>query len=161
MTTLRLFRDGSRLEFGKGHLDQWSVYLAHPHQGRAMANDQEGLARLERLALAYSPRTLYDDFIVIYNRTTHEPQPYVFDLIHTMARVYSERDFEVEVAMAMLYAVMVSRERRHRSCPGKKRHQRLAVHQLLVEGYSAQAAIAFSSGKADEQLADACEARGF
>lgn len=161
MTTLRIFRDGSRLEFGKGHLDRCSVYLAHPHQGRSLTSDEESLARLERLALAYSPRVLYDDFIVIYNRTTHEPQPHVFDLIHTMARMYAERNFEAEVALATLYAVMVALERRHRSCPGVKRNQRLPVHQILVEGYSAQAALAFSSGKAPDQIDEACAVRGF
>lgn len=161
MTILRLFRDGSRLEFGKGHLDRWSVYLGRPHQGRTLASEEDSLARLERLTFVYNPRSLYDDFIVIYNRTTHEPQPYVFDLIHAIARVYTERNFEVELALALLYALMVAHERRQRSCPGVKRHLRLAVHQLLVEGYSAQAAVAFSTDKAPEQLAEACAARGF
>ncbi|NTU81468.1 MAG: hypothetical protein HGA45_19155 [Chloroflexales bacterium] len=161
MTILRLFRDGSRIEFGKGHLDRCSVYLARPNQAKVPAHEAESLVRLERLAHASSPQGLYNDFIVIYNRATHEPQPYVFDLIHAIARVYGEHSFEVEVALALLYAEMVAIERRHRSRPGVKRHRRLGVHQVLVEGYSAQAAVAFSKGKATEHVVAACAARGF
>ncbi|MEI8166966.1 MAG: hypothetical protein WCG26_11320 [Chloroflexales bacterium] len=161
MTILRLFRDGTRLEFGKGHLDQWSVYLAHPLRVKTRPDEAESLARIERLTHTHSPQALYADFVVIYNRATHEPQFYVFDLIHAIARVYGELNFEVEVALALLYAEMVALERRHRSRPGVKRHRRLGVHQVLVEGYSAQAAVAFSKHKAPAQVIAACAERGF
>ena len=161
MTILRLFRDGSRLEFGKGHLDRWSVYLAHPQRIKALVSETESLVRLEQLAHTHPPQVLYADFIVVYNRATHEPQGYIFDLIHAMARMYGERNFEVEVAQAMLYAGMVGLERRHRSRPGVKRHRRLSVHQVLIEGYSAEAAVAFSKGQVYAQVVAACAVRGF
>lgn len=161
MAGLRLFRDGSRLEFGKGHLDQWTVYLARPHTASVRADDPESLGRLERLALRHCPQTLYDDFIVVYNRATHEVRPYIFDLIHSMGRLYGDQALEYELAMAMGYAGMVALERRHRSRPGVKRQWRLGVHMVLAEGQGAAAAAAFKRRKTQAELAAACVARGF
>lgn len=161
MTILRLFRDGSRLEFGKGHLDQWTVYLARPHAAKVAADEAESLARLERLAAAQGPQLLYADFIVIYHRCNYQIQPYMFDLIHAMGRSYGERDLEVEVAFSMAYAGMVALERRHRSRPGVKRRRRLGVHMLLVEGRGAAAAAALGRAMSWDELAAACAARGF
>lgn len=161
MSILRLFRDGSRLEFGKGHLDQWSVYMARPNAPKVPAPELECLTRLETLGVRARPQALYDDYIVVYNRTSYEVQPYLFDLIHGMARCYGDLNFEVEVALALAYAGLVAHERRHRSRPGVKRERRLGVHAVLAEGRSAAAAVALLKGKTPAQLAAECAARGF
>ncbi|HMQ30847.1 MAG TPA: hypothetical protein PKD53_08965 [Chloroflexaceae bacterium] len=161
MAGLRLFRDGSRLEFGKGHLTQWDVYLARPNAATILADDAESLGRLERLAVAHNPRTLYDDFVMVYNRATHEVRPHVFDLIHGMGQLYGEHGLEFELAMAITYAGMVALERRHRSRPGVKRQWRLGVHLVLAEGQGAGAAVAFKRRKPWVELVAACAARGF
>lgn len=161
MPILRLFHDGSRLEFGSGHLDRWSVYLSRPNAARAPAHEDERLDRLEQLAQSHCPRYLYEDYVVIYNRATHTIQPYVFDLIHSIARDYNDHRFEVEVGLALHYAGMVAAEGRHRSRPGMKRQQRLGVHQVLVEGLSARMAATYCWGKHWPQIEAECVARGF
>lgn len=161
MAILRLFRDGSRLELGKGHLDQWSVYLARPHAPKAPVSTGEWLGRLERLAPAHGGGALYADLTVVYNRVSHEFQPYVFDLIHGMARSYGAQSLEAEVALAIGYASMVALEKRHRSRPGVKRQLRLAAHLVLAEGWAAAAAAACCNGKTPAEIAAECAARGF
>jgi hypothetical protein len=161
MSALRLFRDGSRLEFGKGHLDQWSVYLVRPHQAKVAATEVEGLTWLAELAPRHGPRALYEDFTVVYNRTNHQLQPYVFDLIHGIARAYDRQSLKAEVALAVAYAGMVASERRHRSRPGSKRQLRLGVHLVLIEGQQASAAAALLKAQPWARIDAACAARGF
>jgi hypothetical protein len=161
MAILRLFRDGSRLELGKGHLDQWSVYLARPHAPKALAPPSEWLGRLEGLVQCHSGAAVYADFTVVYNRVSHEIKSYVFDLIHVMARSYGVQSLDAEVALAMGYAGMATLEQRHRSRPGVKRHLRLAAHLLLAEGWTACDAVSFGDGKTPAEIVAECAARGF
>jgi hypothetical protein len=161
MTALRLFRDGSRLEFGKGHLDQWSVYLVRPHEAKVVVTEAQGLTWLAELASRHNPQALYEDFTVIYNRSSHQLQPYIFDLIHAMARAYERQSLTAELALAVAYAGMVAGERRHRSRPGSKRQLRLAVHLVLVEGQLAPTAAALLKEQPWARIEAACAARGF
>lgn len=161
MAILRLFRDGSRLELGKGHLDQWSVYLARPNTPKAPVPAGEWLGRLEQLVRHHSGGSLYADFTVVYNRVNHQFHPYVFDVIHGMARSYGAQSLDAEVALAMSYAGMVVLEQRHRSRPGVKRQLRLCAHLVLAEGWAAGAAASFSAGKSAAEIAAECAARGF
>lgn len=161
MAILRLFHDGSRLELGKGHLDQWSVYYVRPPAPKALASASEWLRRLEVLAGRHGGAALYADFTVVYNRVTHELKPYLFDIIHGLARSYATESLDAEVALAMSYVCMVSLEQRHRSRPGVKRQLRLATHLLLAEGWAAPVAASCCDGKTPAEILAECAARGF
>jgi hypothetical protein len=160
MPVLRLFRDGSLLEYGRGHFDAHQVYHSRPNALSCPARTEDTLSRLGQLGQLYCPHGIYADFVVIYNRTKHSISPHIFDLIHYMARGYGTDALELEVLLAILYAEMVVAEaaRRNRL---KRRLKRLGVHYVLLEGYSGTAAASACQVDAWLLLDDACRERGF
>jgi hypothetical protein len=160
MPVLRLFRDGSILEYGKGHFDARQVYHSRPNMLRRPATDADTLSRLGQLTLSAYPNDIYADFVVVYNRVTGPVAAHIFDLIHHMARGYGERALELEVIFAILYAEMVVAEAARRDRL-KKRPKRLGVHYVLLDGLSGADAAAACRASPWQLVDSACRERGF
>jgi hypothetical protein len=160
MPLLRLFRDGSLLEYGRGHFDARQVYHSRPNALSHPAKTEDTLSRLGQLGQLYCPHAIYADFVVVYNRTTHSISPHIFDLIHHMARGYATDALEIEVLFAILWAEMVVAEAARRDRL-KRRIKRLGVHYVLLEGYSGVSAAAACQSNSWLLLDSACRERGF
>jgi hypothetical protein len=160
MTILRTFSDGSVLEFGAGRFDQWCVYLTRPDRERYPPRDIEYFDQLRSLAVKYGSDRLYTDFLAIYNRTTKDTSPHVFEMIYHMAWAYADDMLEVDLLLSILYAGMIAEENKRRARL-RKRVKRLGVHQLLVEGLTAEEAATFSKGKPWKVIDFECTVRHF
>lgn len=160
MTLLRTFSDGTLLEFGEGRFDAWCVYVTRPGQERYAPKDTEYFAQLQALGARRGARMLYDDFVAVYHRATREASPHMFEMIYYMSRFYGDDALEADLLLSILLAGMVAEENKARA-KLRKRIKRLGVYQLLIEGYTPEAAATFSRGKKWNVIELECVARGF
>lgn len=160
MPILRLFRDGSLLEYGRGHFDARQVYHSRPNALSRPAQDSDIFSRLKALGQVEVPSAIYADFIVVYNRTSRKLISANFDLINYMARSYGDHALEFEVIFSILYAKMVAAESIRRD-PLKRRIKRLGVHFVLFDGYCGETAAKACQKQSWQELDAACKERGF
>ena len=94
---LNQFSNGGIIEFDKGSFDDWCVYVTKPNGERFAPTDLQYFSRLKKLGEKYGAQKIYDDFVVIFNRTTAKPEPEVFALISLLSRFYETDALEMEI----------------------------------------------------------------
>lgn len=157
---LNQFKNGGYIEFDYGKFDNWCVFITRSNGERFAPTDVQYFARLKKLGQKYGNRKIYDDFVVIFNRTTSEINPEIFKLISLLSRFYDEDELEMEIWLNVLYAGMLAEENKAKAIL-KKRVKRLGMHQLLIEGTQPETAATFSKGKKWEELDQLMRDRGF
>lgn len=157
---LNQFSNGGFIEFDNGNFDEWCVYVTKPNGERFAPSDVQYFSRLKKLGLKYGHRKIYDDFVVIFNRTSPKTDPDIFSLISLLSRFYSSDALEMEIWFNVLYAGMIAEENKVNAIL-KKRMKRLGMHQLLIEGAEPEIAAFFSKGKKWEELDQLMRDRGF
>ncbi len=157
---LNQFSNGGIIEFDKGSFDEWCVYITKPNGERFAPTDVKYFLRLKKLGKKYGAQKIYDDFVVIYNRTNAEPKDEVFQLILLLSHFYEEDALEMEIWFNVLYAGMIAEENKNKAIL-KKRVKRLGMHQVLIEGIEPEVAANFSKGIKWQQLDRLMKARGF
>lgn len=151
--------NGFTLQFDKGCFDNWCVYVTNENKRFAPA-DIQYFARLKELSLVYRPETIYDDFVVIYNRTTKAVDTNVFELIKALSQNYNKDASETELWFNVLYAGMIAEENKENAIL-KKRIKRLGMYQLLMANFSPKEAANFSKGKKWRELDKIMSSYGF
>lgn len=154
------FSNGGSIEFDSGNFDEWCVFVKKPNGERFAPTDIRYFSRLEKLGKKYGTQKIYDDFVVVFNRTTKLPDPSVPKLIAAISTFYSEDALEMEIWLNVLYAGMIAEENKENAIL-KKRVKRLGVHQLLIEEMKPEDAAAFSKGKNWRELDKEMKKRGF
>lgn len=157
---LNQFSNGGFIAFDKGSFDGWCVYVTKPNGERFAPSDVQYFSRLRKLANKYSAQKIYDDFVVVFNRTTAKPEPEVFKLISLLSRFYDTDALEIEIWFNVLYAGMVAEENKENAIL-KKRVKRLGMHQVLIDGVEPDVAAGFSKGIKWQQLDRLMKAKGF
>lgn len=160
MAAVVTFSDGSFLEFAKGNFDYWCIYLTRPGQTRYAPRDEIYFYDLLQFSNKHGARSIYDDFISIYDKAQLDLDKTVFDHIHSISQKYGEDALEIEIIYAILYMGMVA-ENNKKNTILKKRVKRLGVHQVLIDGYAPKTAANYSRGKKWRDLDSDCRARGF
>lgn len=148
------------IEFNKGKFDDWCIYITSPKRGRFAPTDQEYFARLALIAEEFSCRSVYDDFVAIYERTTAVLDDTLLNDITLLSSKYCSRAVEIDVWLTVIYAGMVAEENKSYAVL-KKRIKRLGMHQLLIDKENAEYAAAFSRGKTVAELEPIMVAKGF
>jgi hypothetical protein len=143
---LNSFANNSSIEFDDGCFDAWCVFLTQSNGKRYAPKDIDYFIRLQTLGKKYGPNKIYDDFVVVYNRTTKDVNQEVFVLINALSAAYGEDALEMEQWLGVLYAGMIAEENKANAIL-KKRIKRLGMYQLLIEGTTAKQAANFSKGK--------------
>ena len=157
---LNTFSNGGFIEFDTGSFDEWCVYVTKPNGERFAPSDIQYFSRLKKLGEKYERQKIYDDFVVIFNRTTAETDPDIFKLISFLSRNYKEDQLEIEIWFNVLYAGMVAEENKEKAIL-KKRIKRLGIHQVLIDEMAPEVAAGFSKGVKWQQLDRLMEAKGF
>ena len=157
---LNTFPNGGFIEFDTGSFDEWCVYVTKPNGERFAPSDIQYFSRLKKLGEKYERQKIYDDFVVIFNRTTAETDPDIFKLISFLSRNYKEDQLEIEIWFNVLYAGMVAEENKEKAIL-KKRIKRLGIHQVLIDEMAPEVAAGFSKGVKWQQLDRLMEAKGF
>jgi endo-1,4-beta-mannosidase len=157
---LNSFSTGGFIEFDTGCFDVWCVYVSTPEGKRFAPTDIEYFTKIKEIGEKFSPKKVYDDFVVIYNRTSKNVVPKVFDLILALSRFYETTSTDFELCFNILYAGMIAEENKENAIL-KKRIKRLGIHQVLIDGISPEEAAVFSKGKKWKELDEIMKQKGF
>jgi len=154
------FSNGGSIEFDTGNFDDWCVFVTKPNGERFAPTDIQYFKRLSILGSKYGYQKIYDDFVVIFNRTTKEVHSEIPPLIARLSKIYNEDALEMEIWLNVLYAGMIAEENKDKAIL-KKRVKRLGMHQLLIDRMTPEKAAAFSKGKKWRELDSEMKKRGF
>jgi hypothetical protein len=157
---LNSFSNGGFIEFDSGCFDDWCVFVTLPGKERFAPTDVHYFTRLKLLGEKFGPQKIYDDFVVIYNRTSKNVDSKVFELIAVLSRFYNSDGVEMELWMNVIYAGMIAEENKENAIL-KKRIKRLGVHQVLIDNISPEKAAVFSKGKKWKELDEIMRMKGF
>lgn len=156
---LNQFRNGGFIAFDKGSFDEWCVYVIKPGGERFAPTDVQYFSRLKKLGEKYGAQIIYHDFVTIFNRTTPNPQPDVFELISVLSDFYNGDALEMEILFNVLYAGMIAEENKKNAIL-KKRVKRLGMHQVLIDGMEPEEAARFSKGIKWQELDRLMKSKG-
>jgi hypothetical protein len=154
------FSNGGSIEFDTGNFDDWCVFVTRPNGERFAPTDIQYFKRLSKLGTKHGSQKIYDDFVVIFNRTSKELDASVPPLIADLSRFYGDDALEMEIWLNVIYAGMIAEENKENAIL-KKRVKRLGMHQLLVEHMKPEKAASFSKGKKWRELDAEMKKRGF
>jgi hypothetical protein len=154
------FSNGGSIEFDTGNFDEWCVFVTRPNGERFAPTDIQYFKRLSKLGVIYGHQHIYDDFVVIYNRTSKEVDVSIPPLIADLSRLYKNDALEMEIWLNVIYAGMIAEENKENAIL-KKRVKRLGMHQLLVDRMKPEEAASFSKGKKWKELDAEMKKRGF
>jgi len=157
---LNSFSNGGFIEFDSGCFDGWCVFVTTPGSKRFAPTDVQYFSRLKELGEKFGPQKIYDDFVVIYNRTSKNIDSKVFELIAVLSRFYNSDGAEMELWLNVIYAGMIAEENKGNAIL-KKRIKRLGIHQVLVDNISPEKAAVFSKGKKWKELDEIMRLKGF
>ena len=156
---LNTFPNGGFIEFDTGSFDDWCVYVTKPNSERFAPSDIQYFSRLKKLGKKHGSKKIYDDFVVIFNRTKAETDPDIFQLISLLSRNYENDQLEIEIWFNVLYAGMVAEENKEKAIL-KKRIKRFGVHHVLVDNLEPAVAANFSRGLKWRELDKLMKAKG-
>ena len=154
------FSNGGSIEFDTGNFDNWCVFVTKPGGQRFAPTDIQYFRRLSILGKKYGHKQIYEDFVVIYNRTQKTIDPEIPRLIAGLSRFYKENALEMEIWLNVLYAGMVAEENKENAIL-KKRVKRLGMYQLLIGKFSPEDAASYSKGKKWKELDEVMKNYGF
>ena len=154
------FSNGGFIEFDTGNFDDWCVFVTKSTGERFVPTDVYYFSRLKMLGEKYGLQKIYDDFVVIFNRTTKNIDPVVFNLISSLSEFYKEDSVEIEIWFNVLYAGMIAEENKQNAIL-KKRIKRLGMHQVLIDDLEPEFAANFSKGKKWRDLNKLMKSKGF
>lgn len=154
------FGNGGFIEFDSGCFDGWCVFVTLPGRQRFAPADVQYFARLKEIGETFGPQKVYDDFVVIYNRTSKNVDAKVFNLILSLSSFYNEFAEEMELWLNVIYAGMIAEENKEKAIL-KKRIKRLGVHQVLIDNILPEKAAVFSKGKKWKELDEIMKQKGF
>lgn len=154
------FSDGSYLEYDSGTFDEWCVYLTRPGHGRYAPRDNQYFNRLKDYASRHNNKVIYDDFVIIYDKTTKILDESIFSDIIDMCSKYGNDSLDIAIDFCIMYMGMVAEENKEFTKLGK-RIKRLGVYQVLMENFPPEKAANYSRGKNWKELSNECNKRGF
>jgi hypothetical protein len=158
---IKLLPNQQKVVFDKGNFDAWCVYVTEPNGKRYAPKDIEYFAELQKIALSYPEKKVYDDFVSIYQKTTATIDKQVLALIDNLYLSYLPHHWEkTALWFTVIYAGMVAEENKEGAIL-KKRIKRLGMYQVLIQQLKAEEAAGFSKGKSWRDLDSLMRQLGF
>ena len=153
--------NGDRVVFNNGRFDNWCVYVVETDGSSNAPYDVQYFADLFDLSKKYPENKIYNDFILIYNKTSTNINHETIALINDIVLTYQEEDRNMtEKWFSVIYAGMIAEENKDGTIL-KKRIKRLGMHQVLIDGLSPDVAANFSKGKKWRDLDAIMKKKGF
>lgn len=153
------FIDGSFLEYDRGKIDSWCVYMTDPEGVRRPPLDRDYFNELKALADKYGAERVYRDFVDIYDSTTRNIDDAVLEHITEMAETYDEA-LDVDKLFTTFYMAMTSEENYPNTRLGRK-IKRLAAYEILFGGKDVDNAVVFMKRMGWREIDALCRERGF
>ena len=160
--TIKTFSDGSYLEYDKGKFDEWCVYLSSPYGNRHPPRDVDYFFELKELSKKYGVNRLYQDYILVYQRTNGYVSNEVLSFISQIAKTYGVDALKIDTIFSILYMymAMIAEERKQNTRLGK-RIKRLGIYALLIENRTVWDSANFMRGMGWREIDALCKAKGF
>ena len=122
--------------------------------------DVDYFLALKQFAYKYGKEKIYDDYVIIYNKTNKTVQEEVLTFITCLSSFYTDDKLEIDKIFSILYMAMISEENKKYTRLGK-RIKRLGIYSLLIEGKSIEESANFMKGKNWREIDSMCVERGF
>ena len=158
--TMRVFPDGTKLEYDRGKFDDFCLYIVESDGKRHSPQDIEYFSDLKNLSDEYGVEVVYEDFVSVYDHTTKDFDKKVYDIIDNISEHYPKDELRVKKLFSIFYLTMISEENKYRTKLGK-RVKRLGVHYLLKENQKVSLSTTFMIGVPWRDLDELCKERGF
>ena len=141
-----------KVVFDRGSFDNWCVYVVEADGSKRAPLDTTYFADLKTIAKAYVKDKVYQDFLVIYDKTTKEIDLSVLHLINDLVDTYHDgHKVLIEQWFTVIYAGMIAEENKRRAIL-KKRIKHLGIYQTLILDFDPKIAATFSKGKKWQEL---------
>ena len=158
---IKIFSDGSFLEYDHGSFDDWCVYITKLDGSRRPPRDMDYFIQLKVLEHVYGVDKVYGDYVEVYNITGKEVCESGLDFITKIAETYAPEDaLLVDTIFSILYMAMIAEERKSNTRLGK-RIKRLGIYKLLIENKSVVESANFMRGMGWRDIDALCRVRGF
>ena len=157
---MKVFSDGSRIEFASGAFDNWCVFLSRPNARRHAPFDRDYFATVQGLANRHGADYLWKIFVRLCERTSREPDVEVLNGLSEVALRFGSDSVDFDIAFTCIYMGMIAEENKASTKLGK-RIKKLAMHQILREGISVEVAANYTKGMGWKQIDALCKERGF
>ena len=156
---IKKFSDGSFLEYDKGKIDNWCVYMTNSDGVRRPPLDRDYFGELKALADEYGAERVYGDFVNIYDLTTKDTEDDVLIHITKIAETYGN-SLEVDKLFTTFYMALTSEENYPNTKLGR-RIKRLAAYEILFSGRDVDDAVTFMKKMSWKNIDALCRERGF
>jgi len=157
---IKQFSDGSFLEYDKGSIDDWCVYLTNSADVRVAPRDVDYFATLKSLASQFGAKKVYEDYTKVYDWTKATVDDQTLGDISLLAASYGTSALLVDTVFSILYLAMIAEENKKNTRLGK-RIKRLGIYKLIIEDKSAYEAANFMRGMKWKEIDELCKKCGF
>ena len=106
------------------------------------------------------PEVIYNDFVLVYSKTTAEIDKHVTSLITRLSNKYGSDSLMLDIWLSVIYAGMIAEENKENAIL-RKRIKRLGMHQVLVDGMEPKEAANFSKDLKWTVIDEICKEKGF
>lgn len=157
---IKVFNNGSFLEYDRGSFDDWCVYFSKGDGKRKPPRDMDYFSQLKDLAKKYSSERIYNDYVRVYDLTGKEVEESALLKITEIASSYGNDALDIDIIFSILYMAMIAEERKQYTRLGK-RIKRLGIYKLLIEKSNIYEAANFMRGMNRKDIDELCKNRGF
>lgn len=159
-TVIKIIPEGNLIEFDKGKIDDWCVYVTKNRESRFAPSDILYFSELKQLGEKHGHKKIYDDFVKIYDSTNSKIDEKILSQITDIANGYADDKTTIDIWLTVIYAGMIAEENKKFAIL-KKRVKRLGMYQLLIENKTPEFAANFSKGKTWRELDVIMKKSGF
>ncbi len=146
-----ILNEDCKIIFGPGKFDNWCVYVLTGEKKYA-PKDIDYLTEIKLLTKKYAADKLYSAILAVYNHTYSQVDNKVIELIeHIVESFFSIDQFAIKKCLVIIYAGMIAENNKAKTKLGK-RIKLLAIHQLLKQNFTPNAAANFSKRKTWKEL---------
>jgi len=157
---IQYFSDGSYLEYDRGRIDEWCVYLVESNGSRRPPLDIDYFSDIKSLSVKYGVKSLYSAYVYVYENTGKEVNQNGLDAAEKASSNFGEDRLKLHKIFTILYMAMIAEENKRYTKLGK-RIKRLGIYKLLYENATVDKAANFMRGMGWRDIDDLCRKRGF
>lgn len=159
-TIVKIYSDGSFLEYDSGKFDDWCVYHTDKNGERKAPRDTEYFREIKNLAKQYGTEKVYQDFVKVYDSVNRDDIRTSLENISDVAETYEGNIIKTDTLYTILFMGMLAEENKKNTKIGK-RIKRLGIHKLLIEDEPVKTAANFMRGMKWKEIDKMCKERGF
>ena len=109
-TVIKVYSDGSFLEFDRGKFDDWCVFHTDKNGIRKAPRDTEYFINIKNLAKQYGTEKVYQDFVKVYDSVNRDDIRTSLENISDVAETYGKNVIETDTLYTILFIKNMKRK---------------------------------------------------